>query len=89
MKFKIGDKVTLKEDYRFKDQQDGIGTIIANRLDDWYTIKWENDTSNGYEERGIVLHKAKDDTMLKLKEDMLKNGWRKKVIRWWNESKND
>ncbi|HDZ27916.1 MAG TPA: AAA family ATPase [Candidatus Aminicenantes bacterium] len=54
-RFKKGDKVTLKDNYQFKHQQVGIGTIVDSARDGWWRIKWENNNVDGYEEKGILL----------------------------------
>ena len=55
----IGDKVTLKDDYRYKDQQVGIGTVIKYDRDGeeegWWEIRWENGNVDNYEEFGMEL----------------------------------
>jgi len=73
MKFKIGDKVTLKDGYEYKDQQVGIGTICEiDRAGGFaYGIRWSDRSTNHYEEKGIVLHEKPDNTLQKLKEEML------------------
>ncbi|KKK97504.1 hypothetical protein LCGC14_2652100, partial [marine sediment metagenome] len=58
-KFKKGDKVTLKDNYQFKSQQVGIGTIVDNARDGWWRIKWENGNADGYEETGMLLSSDK------------------------------
>lgn len=71
-KFKVGDKVVLKDTSDFKKQQKGIG--IIDSLDDcddfsnqWYKIIWENKDENVYPEEDII--KVEDDFEKLIKMD--------------------
>ena len=57
-KFQIGDKVALKEGYKFKSQQVGVGVIFSVGSDGWLNVRWENGNENGYEEKGVVILKG-------------------------------
>ncbi|KKK66843.1 hypothetical protein LCGC14_2960010, partial [marine sediment metagenome] len=54
-KFKIGDKVTLKDSYEYKYQQKGLGVIESVEGDGGYRIRWEDDSINHYEGKGMLL----------------------------------
>ena len=71
--FKIGDRVTLKDDYEFKHQQKGkFGTIIEKDPDgtgsDWCRVKWEDDSRNNYQECGMVLITEQKNKMTDIKK---------------------
>lgn len=54
MKFKIGDRVYLREDSEFADPRDranpiGVaGTILRGIEDNWCLVEWDNYTNNTY-----------------------------------------
>ena len=67
-KFKIGDKVTLKDSYEYKYQQVGVGVIEIVSGGD-YRIRWEDKSVNHYTESGMLLvseKKAKAKTTGKI-----------------------
>ncbi len=57
MKFKIGDKVILREESLYKRQQNGIGTIVRLQTpnDSWIRIRWENNDTNDYPPEDVIL----------------------------------
>ena len=55
--FKNGDKVILRDESIFKNQESGIGVIIDDEKDDgWFEIEWENGDKNTYPKQDILLH---------------------------------
>jgi hypothetical protein len=70
-KFKIGDKVILSDDSQwhswsdFNNPADTEGTILEiNDEDLGIVVEWSNDTSNSYNERDLLLWKAKPKSYL-------------------------
>ena len=55
MEFKVGDRVVLKDNSKFKDQQVGIGMIFYVNGLGWVNIEWENNTKAGYPISDLIL----------------------------------
>ncbi len=68
MQFKVGDKITLKNDYHYKFEEEGIGTIDS--IDGkYYNTTWSKGTTGCYTIDGMLHY---NDKMQKLKESMLR-----------------
>ena len=70
MKFKVGQKITLKDGYEYKFEEKGIATIdsIDGSI---YNVTWSNGGGGCYVASGMLLYSPLDKDLLKLKEDML------------------
>ena len=54
MKFKVGDKVKLREDSEYWGQSDGlIGTIGNIQPNGWIVVVWGEYMGNSYKERDL------------------------------------
>jgi len=73
-KFKLGDSVRLKEEYRFSDKYPGTGVIVdiqhgTHGFDIRYFVKWQYMTNSVYfEEDDLYLYEGFEDFQDKIQD---------------------
>jgi len=73
-KFKIGDSVRLKEEYRFSDDYPGTGVIVniangTHGFDIMYFVKWQYlKNAVSFEEDDLYLYEGYEDFEDKIKD---------------------